>query len=329
MGWNSLSDVCCVKPSAFASLSPKLNSNQIMIKIEGGSSSIDGTQCLNRIRRVMIMSCYFPPRVVMEITRMLTLLRLCMEGALSDYGMSGAYECLCAYLTKRYRVYLSSTYHCGPAALANGEVAQMRFRRKLSFHVINLAVGAQVELQINYFDSLRDLFLEACGVTAFDIGTNYHGIIDLDVMNPQNGSIFVKLHPFSDVCCEKPSLHQLSDVCCRKPLVFASLSRKLNSDQIMELICSTIVPTSGVHVLLRLHLLLRCSRSLVHLFFGPHVEAMRTSNGPIGNANIARTTSSITFSILLSSHAMFEINIPNRPHLLSDVCYGKPSVLAS
>ena len=99
------------------------------------------------------------------------------------------------------------------------QVAQMRFRRKLSLYVINLAVSAEVELQINDFDSLSmqislkclywlsqlepfwsfiavaagDPFVEACGVTAFDIGTNHHGIIDLDVMSPQNGSIFVKV----------------------------------------------------------------------------------------------------------------------------------------
>lgn len=72
------------------------------------------------------------------------------------------------------------------------EVAQIRLRRKLSLHVINLAVGAEVELRINYFDSLGNPFLEAHGVTAFDIGTNYRGIIDLDVMSRQNGSIFVK-----------------------------------------------------------------------------------------------------------------------------------------
>jgi len=34
------------------------------------------------------------------------------------------------------------------------QVAQIRIRRKLSLHVINLAVGAELELPINYFDSL-------------------------------------------------------------------------------------------------------------------------------------------------------------------------------
>ncbi|KAJ8446899.1 hypothetical protein Cgig2_013200 [Carnegiea gigantea] len=139
---------------------------------------------------VMIMSCYFPPRVAMEITRMLTLLRLCMEGALSDYGMSGAYECLCAYLTKRYRAYLSSTYHCGPAALVNSEDSQIVFTG-----LFDWALGCSNEIQKEAVTP-RDPFLEACGVTAFDIGTNYRGIVDLDVMSPQNGICYTAIMNF-------------------------------------------------------------------------------------------------------------------------------------
>ncbi|XP_021760201.1 nuclear pore complex protein GP210-like isoform X1 [Chenopodium quinoa] len=69
------------------------------------------------------------------------------------------------------------------------EVAQIRFPRKLTFH---LAVGAELELPVYLFDNLGNPFLEAPDVVVFDIETNFKDVVAIDNVNQKNGSAIIK-----------------------------------------------------------------------------------------------------------------------------------------
>lgn len=72
------------------------------------------------------------------------------------------------------------------------EVAQIRIQRRSAFHVINAAVGTELELPINFYDQLGNPFLETHDAAVFDIETNYRDILSLGIVSRQNGSAFVK-----------------------------------------------------------------------------------------------------------------------------------------
>ncbi|XP_074274983.1 nuclear pore complex protein GP210 isoform X2 [Silene latifolia] len=72
------------------------------------------------------------------------------------------------------------------------EVAQIRFIRKSAMFVLNLAVGAKVELPLHYYDNLGNPFHEAHNVVAFNIESNYRDVLALDTVSQDNGSIIVK-----------------------------------------------------------------------------------------------------------------------------------------
>ncbi|KAH9624818.1 hypothetical protein KSS87_018134 [Heliosperma pusillum] len=72
------------------------------------------------------------------------------------------------------------------------EVAQIRFIRKSAMFVLNLAVGAKVELPLHYYDNLGNPFHEAHNVVAFNIESNYWDVLALDPVSQGNGSIIIK-----------------------------------------------------------------------------------------------------------------------------------------
>ncbi|KAK9676341.1 hypothetical protein RND81_11G070500 [Saponaria officinalis] len=72
------------------------------------------------------------------------------------------------------------------------EVAQVRFIRKYPMFVLNLAVGAQIELPLHFYDNLGNPFHEAHNVVAFNIEINYRDVLSLDTVNQDNSSIIVK-----------------------------------------------------------------------------------------------------------------------------------------
>ncbi|GMH15008.1 hypothetical protein Nepgr_016849 [Nepenthes gracilis] len=72
------------------------------------------------------------------------------------------------------------------------EVAQIRIIRKPAFHLIDMAVGDELELPIHYYDDLGIQFLEANNVILFDAETNYRDIVAVNICNFGNGSIKIK-----------------------------------------------------------------------------------------------------------------------------------------
>lgn len=73
------------------------------------------------------------------------------------------------------------------------EVAQIRITRQYSpFHVIDLAVGDELELSINYRDSIGNLFHEAYNIIHFDTDTNYPNVVSVNAIRDGNGKILLK-----------------------------------------------------------------------------------------------------------------------------------------
>ncbi|KAK9272744.1 hypothetical protein L1049_003121 [Liquidambar formosana] len=73
------------------------------------------------------------------------------------------------------------------------EVAQIRITSKeFPFHVIDLAVGGELELPINYCDVLGNPFLEAYNVIPYAAETNYPSIVSLNDTRDGKGSIYLK-----------------------------------------------------------------------------------------------------------------------------------------
>lgn len=74
------------------------------------------------------------------------------------------------------------------------EIAQVRISTKalLPFHKINLAVGAELVVGINYHDALGNAFLEAYNVVLFDAETNYADVVSINDTLNGNGNIHLK-----------------------------------------------------------------------------------------------------------------------------------------
>ncbi|KAL9246241.1 hypothetical protein vseg_019803 [Gypsophila vaccaria] len=87
-------------------------------------------------------------------------------------------------------------HHTGRVEVAScvrvTEVAQIRFIKKFPMFVLNLAVGAEVELPLHFYDNLGNPFHEAHNVVAFNIEINYGDVLALDTVNQDNSSIVVK-----------------------------------------------------------------------------------------------------------------------------------------
>ncbi|EOA18977.1 hypothetical protein CARUB_v10007615mg [Capsella rubella] len=72
------------------------------------------------------------------------------------------------------------------ACVRVAEVAQIRMKSEgIPFHVIDLAVGSEIELPINYFDNLGIPFLEAHGVTTYNVETNHRDVVSIKTVNDQ------------------------------------------------------------------------------------------------------------------------------------------------
>ncbi|CAK7328122.1 unnamed protein product [Dovyalis caffra] len=73
------------------------------------------------------------------------------------------------------------------------EVAQIRImNRDPPFHVIYLAVGADLDLPISYFDASGHPFYEAYDVISYHAETNYHDIVSIGHTRNGNGAIHLK-----------------------------------------------------------------------------------------------------------------------------------------
>ncbi|KAF9666359.1 hypothetical protein SADUNF_Sadunf16G0221300 [Salix dunnii] len=73
------------------------------------------------------------------------------------------------------------------------EVAQIRImNRDPPFHVIYLAVGANLDLPISYFDASGNPFYEAHDVISYHAETNYHEIVSIVQTRNGNGTIHLK-----------------------------------------------------------------------------------------------------------------------------------------
>ncbi|GAB2264624.1 hypothetical protein Droror1_Dr00028013 [Drosera rotundifolia] len=71
------------------------------------------------------------------------------------------------------------------------EVAQVRIRR-LATHAIDLAVGSEVVLPVNYFDDLGNPFHEAHNVALVDSDTNFNDIVRVDFSYVGDGILKIK-----------------------------------------------------------------------------------------------------------------------------------------
>ncbi|CAD5333574.1 unnamed protein product [Arabidopsis thaliana] len=72
------------------------------------------------------------------------------------------------------------------ACVRVAEVAQIRMKSEgIPFHVIDLAVGGELELPINYYDTLGIPFLEAHGVTTYNVETNHRDVVFIKTVNDQ------------------------------------------------------------------------------------------------------------------------------------------------
>ncbi|KAJ6754298.1 NUCLEAR PORE MEMBRANE GLYCOPROTEIN GP210-RELATED [Salix purpurea] len=73
------------------------------------------------------------------------------------------------------------------------EVAQIRImKRDPPFHAIYLAVGANLDLPISYFDASGNPFYEAHDVISYHAETNYHEIVSIVHTRNGNGTIHLK-----------------------------------------------------------------------------------------------------------------------------------------
>lgn len=73
------------------------------------------------------------------------------------------------------------------------EVAQIRImNRDPPFHVIYLAIGANLDLPISYFDASGNPFYEAYDVISYRAETNYHEIVSVVLTRNGNGTIHLK-----------------------------------------------------------------------------------------------------------------------------------------
>ncbi|KAJ6775802.1 NUCLEAR PORE MEMBRANE GLYCOPROTEIN 210 [Salix koriyanagi] len=73
------------------------------------------------------------------------------------------------------------------------EVAQIRImKRDPPFHAIYLAVGANLDLPISYFDASGNPFYEAHDVISYHAETNYHEIVSIVHTRNGNGNIHLK-----------------------------------------------------------------------------------------------------------------------------------------
>lgn len=73
------------------------------------------------------------------------------------------------------------------------EVAQVRFANKeFPFRLVNLALGAEIELPISYFDVLGYAFYEAYDAVALDMEVNYPDIVYVNTTSSVNGNINLK-----------------------------------------------------------------------------------------------------------------------------------------
>ncbi|XP_059670096.1 nuclear pore complex protein GP210 isoform X2 [Cornus florida] len=73
------------------------------------------------------------------------------------------------------------------------EVAQIRITSKeFPFHNVDLAVGAELDLPINYCDVLGNPFHEAHNIILFDVQTNYPDVVSINDTHDGNGFIHIK-----------------------------------------------------------------------------------------------------------------------------------------
>ncbi|KAH7510680.1 hypothetical protein FEM48_ZijujUnG0099600 [Ziziphus jujuba var. spinosa] len=73
------------------------------------------------------------------------------------------------------------------------EVAQIRItNEEFPFHVINLAVGAELSLPITYCDALGNPFYEAYDAAPIDVVTNYPDVVSVDYKHDSGGNIHIK-----------------------------------------------------------------------------------------------------------------------------------------
>ncbi|CAN6929466.1 unnamed protein product [Brassica oleracea] len=78
------------------------------------------------------------------------------------------------------------------ACVMVAEVAQIRMKSEvIPFHVVDLAVGGELELPINYYDTLGIAFLEAHGVTTYNVETNHRDVVSIKTVNDQT-SVYIK-----------------------------------------------------------------------------------------------------------------------------------------
>ncbi|PSS30358.1 Nuclear pore complex protein [Actinidia chinensis var. chinensis] len=70
------------------------------------------------------------------------------------------------------------------------EVSQIRITK--DFHGIDLAVGAELDLPIRYYDILGIPFHEASNVSLFDTETNHPDIVSISVTSNDNGNVHIK-----------------------------------------------------------------------------------------------------------------------------------------
>ncbi|XP_038715182.1 nuclear pore complex protein GP210 isoform X2 [Tripterygium wilfordii] len=74
------------------------------------------------------------------------------------------------------------------------EIAQIRTTSKdFPFHVINLAVGAELELPISYRDPLGNPFYEAHNIVLYHVETNYPDIVSVDNTSNGSGKVHLKV----------------------------------------------------------------------------------------------------------------------------------------
>ncbi|KAF5204727.1 Nuclear pore membrane glycoprotein [Thalictrum thalictroides] len=73
------------------------------------------------------------------------------------------------------------------------EVAQIRvITRESSLHIVDLAVGAEHELVIKYYDALGNPFHEAYNAVQFNVETNYPNVLSINKAHGGNGNIHLK-----------------------------------------------------------------------------------------------------------------------------------------
>uniref|UniRef100_A0A1J3FQQ1 BIG2 domain-containing protein n=1 Tax=Noccaea caerulescens TaxID=107243 RepID=A0A1J3FQQ1_NOCCA len=78
------------------------------------------------------------------------------------------------------------------ACVRVAEVAQIRMKSEgIPFHMVDLAVGGEVQLPINYYDTLGIVFLEAHGVTTYNVETNHRDVVSIKTVDDQT-TVYIK-----------------------------------------------------------------------------------------------------------------------------------------